>query len=94
MVLRKVGKLAYELELINTWKTHPVVSVVHLEKVDSKGPFGRTPPRPPPVVEEQFPDETDRYEVEYILDKRVSRDKNPIVRYLVHWTGRPPEFDI
>jgi len=30
-ILRKVGRLAYELRIPKTWKIHPIISIVNLE---------------------------------------------------------------
>ncbi|OGM40970.1 hypothetical protein ABOM_010505 [Aspergillus bombycis] len=97
MVLRRIGDLVYELDLPSTWKVNPVISVIHLEKgTTDKDPFGRAPSKPPPVLEERFPDDTNRFEVEAVLDKRVNlvgRSRKPVVKYLVRWVGWPPAYD-
>jgi hypothetical protein len=42
-ILRKIGSLAYELDIPDKWKIHPVISVSHLEpaKTDSAMVRGR-----------------------------------------------------
>ncbi|KAL1981340.1 hypothetical protein VTN96DRAFT_2781 [Rasamsonia emersonii] len=90
-VLERVGKLAYRLDIPATWRIHPVISVAHLEPAP-KGPdpYGRTATEPGAVLDERFPEDTDRYEVEVILDKRTrcyGRSKTPTTHYLVRWKG-------
>ena len=79
-ILEKVGRLAYRLDLPPLMKMHPVVSVAQLEPARSTPDSYERAQQPPPPVEEDGL--TDLYEIETLLDKRVSRGK---VQYLVKW---------
>ncbi|KAK4181991.1 hypothetical protein QBC35DRAFT_421463, partial [Podospora australis] len=73
-VLKKVGRLAYKLDLPESFGIHPVISVAQLTP-SPKGsdPFGRELPPPGPVEDSQSDsglEEGDRYETEIILDHR------------------------
>lgn len=35
-VTRRIGKLAYELDIPTNWKIHPIVSIAHLEPASSQ----------------------------------------------------------
>lgn len=81
LIKRKVGELAYELQIAPVMRIHPVISVAQLEPAPKDpDPFSRIrPTEPPPVVEGG-----DVFEVERVLGKRVSRKK---IQYLVKWFG-------
>jgi len=90
-VIRRVGRLAYEINLPPQWKIHPVISVAHLVPAPkSPDPFDR------PVPDSQEPaegiegddDEWKSYEVERIVDKRIVRYGNKDgIEYLVKYVG-------
>ncbi len=61
-IKRQVGQLAWELELPEHMKIHPVISCIHLEQYE-EDPFHRLPPEPKPVVV----DGQDEYVVEKLL---------------------------
>lgn len=98
-VKRRVGNLAYELELPPTMNMHPVVSVQWLTEAIPPGrdPYKRDHKLPGPVepAEEdddgEWRDEYEHYEVERIEDKRVSRGR---IDYLVKWAGWPKQFNV
>ncbi len=79
-----VGNLAYELELPESTKIHPVVSVSQLEPHPSKDPFGRTAHEEPRPV-----DGDDLYMVETLLRKRKNRATGK-TQYLIKWQGWGP----
>lgn len=86
-ILRKVGYLAYELKLSPIMRIHPVVSVAQLEPYPGEDPYQRPrPTNPPPVVDEDRPD--DSYEIEKILEKRISGNKP---QYLIKWKDYGPQ---
>ena len=92
-ILRKIGHLAYELELPNTMKIHPVISIAQLEPAPvGEDPFHRPPVNDePPAVEMEFPEENpDQYEVERIADRRKVRRH---FKYLVKWKGYGPQWN-
>ncbi|RWA03570.1 hypothetical protein EKO27_g11536 [Xylaria grammica] len=83
-VKRRVGTLAYELDLPPDYIIHPVISVAHLRPTpDGKDPFDRYIPPPGPVEADQD-GKGDLYEVEILLKHRITRGK---MSYLVKWKG-------
>jgi hypothetical protein len=91
-IKRVVSPVAYELELPNTLRIHPVFHIEKLERVKESASFAahRTPiaPSTPPDAEE---DDQKEYEVEKILDRRVVKLRNGRTRteYLVLWKDYP-----
>ena len=94
-VLKKVGNLAYKLELPDLMRIHPVISIAQLEPASdrSEDPYSRTPAQPPPPVEEEnesekldpeFTAKFPLYEIERLLGKRGS---GSTAKYLVKWKG-------
>ncbi len=91
-ILRRVGTLAYELKLPPTMKIHPVVSVAQLEPAPlaEDDPYNREQnAEPPPVENEATDDPAPAYEIERLLDRRVTRRGRgkPTTQYLVKWKG-------
>jgi len=81
-ITKKVSRLAYQLELPDSFKGHDVINIIHLKRYHGEGiTFTR-----PPAIEE------DRYEVERLIDKKetTKRGKRSI-KYLVLWKGYPKE---
>lgn len=88
-IKRKVGNLAYELNLPPTMKIHPVISVAHLDPAPrSADPFGREPPRSGPISEADAGGFSDVYEIQSLLSRRhrTVRGKRR-TEYLVKWKG-------
>ena len=77
-----IGTQAYRLELPKSMKIHPVFHVILLEPYKQSQIPGRTQEPPPPVIIEDIA----QYEVEEILDSKVSRRR---LLYLVKWKGYP-----
>lgn len=88
LIKRKVGNLAYKLQIAPVMRIHPVISIAQLEAAPKKpDSFNRMRHIvPPPVVEGG-----DVFEVERILGKRMSRKKT---QYLVKWFGYGGEHDV
>jgi len=86
-ILEKVGNLAYELQLPDDWRIHPVISVTQLELAKTD-PFDRsTSPSPPVDV-----DGEEQWEVEAIVRSELrGRGRNRRQHYLVRWKGFGPE---
>ena len=86
-VLRRVGKLAYQLELPTNWRIHPVISIAQLEPAPKDlDPFGRPTQELPSAVE--VDGETDHHEIERLLGRRYQRGRHGRTKqYLVKWKG-------
>lgn len=83
-IVRKIGRLAFELELPATLRIHPVISVAHLEKGPNVVPQGP----PPDVVYDDGDIGEGEYEVEAILACELrGRGQNRQNHYLVKWVG-------
>jgi len=83
-ITKVVGSNAYELKLPTSMKIHPLFNVVKLMPYHPDT-VGRKPPsRPPPVIKGENPG----WEVEYIKDTRLFRNK---LQYLIKWKNYPNE---
>jgi hypothetical protein len=83
-IVNKISTTAYKLDLPSTLKIHPVFHV-SLLKPYQESPRNFERPTPPPAI--FIPEtNTEEYEVETILDKRILRNKP---QYLVKWVGYP-----
>lgn len=82
-VIKQVNPVAYELDLPETLKIHPVFHVSLLEPSKPQSIPGRVLP-PPPQIELEGQEE---YEVTQILDSRFHHGQ---LQYLVDWKGYGP----
>ena len=79
-VKRQINAVAYELDLPNDLRIHPVFHVSLLEKYHRNTIPNRVVPPPLPVILNNEPE----YEVEEILDSRLCFGK---LQYLIKWKG-------
>ena len=98
LVKKRVGRLAYELDLPPAWRIHPVISVAQLEpgpRPNEPDPYSRPRPTHPASVEvEGDTPENQSYEVEKLVDKRIRKyGRTPVTQYLVRWLGYGAEYD-
>ncbi|KAF5971878.1 TY3B-TY3B protein [Fusarium bulbicola] len=90
-IKRVVNDLAYELELPDQGKIHPVISSKHLVPAHADDHVDE---QPGPVEDE--PIEENRYEVEFIVKREVryrGRRNTPFEGFMVRWKGWGPEHD-
>ena len=94
-IVKKVGRLAYKLDVPSDWRIHPVFSVAQLEPAPdpAKDPFQRLRPQhPPSVFVEGDTDRHKSFEIDRFLNKRtIRKGRGLAVEYLVRWTGYGPE---
>ena len=89
-IKRKVGKVAFELDLPEYLKIHPVISCVHLEPALPEHLGSQTSP-PPLTVEGE-----ERYLLDRIIRKEQRRRPGDGTRqtyYRVRWQGYGPGED-
>lgn len=89
-IIKKVGSLAYRLDLPPTMRIHPVISVAQLEPAatnTSQDPYGRKINAEPPPVR----NESDKYRVERVLSKRKMWNK---AHYLIKWADWGNEHNV
>ena len=85
MVLEKVGTSAYHLNLLVTWRIHPIFNETLLTPYEEGAfPNQEKDKHPPP----ELIDNHDQYEVEEILKSQKCRCR---IQYLVKWAGYPHE---
>lgn len=86
-IVKKVGRLAYKLDVPPDWRIHSVFSVAQLEPapLPAKDPFGRPfPSNPFPVFVEGDTDKVKSFEIERLLNKRqIRKGKGQAIEYLV-----------
>ena len=98
-VLKRIGRLAYQLDLPSSWEIHPVISVAYLEPAPKEDdPFNRQSHEPGPVITSNSYDPNDSapsYEIEQLLDTKVTNVRGKTkIEYLVRWLGYGPEWDV
>ena len=80
-IKKQVSKVAYELELPESLKIHPVFHVGLLKRYTEDTEFGRIPTPPEPIGIDN-----EEYEVEKIIDSKIKYRKK---YYLVKWKNFP-----
>ncbi|KAM7203063.1 hypothetical protein V8F33_002411, partial [Rhypophila sp. PSN 637] len=94
-VVRKVDRLAYELNFPESSRVHLVVSVAHLSPTpEGKDPFGREEVTPGPVQDEQGfrTEDGELYELERVADHK--KNKSGSYKYFVKWIGYGNEHNV
>ncbi|GAV67223.1 Chromo domain-containing protein/gag-asp_proteas domain-containing protein, partial [Cephalotus follicularis] len=88
LIVRKVGKVAYMVELPPKLKLHPVfhISLLKPYHSDKENPDRGESKRAPPIVTTSY-----EKEVEYIITERIVRKKRvpSYTEFLVKWKGLP-----
>ena len=97
LIIKRVGKLAYELELSSHWRIHSVIFIAQL-KPAFKGAdsFKRSRPNNSFSIEvEGDIEEWVSYEIEKLINDRVRRfGRGSLIReYLVRWKEYESEYD-
>lgn len=96
MILEKIGKISYRLELQSRWRIHNVFHASLLEPYRANTLQGRAVTRPEP---EEIEGEME-YEVEEILQSEIRSSKRKVkgrvktyrtLFYLVKWKGYPED---
>jgi hypothetical protein len=83
-IIKKIGEVAYKLELPKNMRCHPVF---HVSLLKAWNPSSRYQPPPPPlVIDGEY-----EYEVQEILDHRGSVPGKR--KFLVSWVGHGPEHN-
>ena len=93
-VLKRVGRLAYRLDLSSHWRIHPVLFIAQLEPASAShtDPFQRPEPdHSESVFVEGDIANVKSFEVERLIDRRQIKRRG--LEYLVRWRGYGPEDD-
>jgi hypothetical protein len=94
-VIQRVGRLAYRLDIPKEWDIDNVFLIAMLEPYPFPDPFERPLPPTEPI---SFDDDgVERWEVEKIVDKRVTRrgrSSRPVVEYRIRWKGFSVDRDM
>lgn len=84
-IIKRIGRLVYELDLPKEMRIHPVLSVEYLSPApDGSDPWDRRTPPPGPIIDDQHTLEDDTYETEIIMNHRAKKNG---FDYLVKWKG-------
>jgi hypothetical protein len=89
-ITKRIGKVAYRLDLPSSMKIHNVFHIDLLLPYKETEAYGPAYTRPPP----DLINEEEEYEIETIRDTRViGQGKGRKWQYLVHWKGYPSSDD-
>jgi len=86
-ITKKIGTVAYQLQLPASMKIHDVFHMDLLLPYKEMEAYGTPFTRPPPII-----DSEEEYEIEAILDSR-RKGRGRQLQYLVHWKGYPHSDD-
>ena len=96
LIKRRVGRLAYELDLLSQWKIHSIISIAHLESASvSMNSYHRSRSTHSDSV--YMKDDTEDwkfYIVKKIVNKRQRRyEKSMITQYRIKWEEYDDEWN-
>jgi hypothetical protein len=86
-MLEKIEKLIYRLDILNNWKIHSIIFVIHLESI-SKNDFYERKTKESESIEDTQRNIKDIYEIENILAKRfikIERSRKSKIQYKIKW---------
>jgi len=86
-ITKKIGTVAYQLQLPTSMKIHDVFHVDLLLPYKETEAYGMPFTHPPPII-----DSEEEYKIEAILDSR-RKGRGRQLQYLVHWKGYPHSDD-
>jgi len=86
-IIKKIGTVAYQLQLPASMKIHDIFHVDLLLPYKETEAYGMPFTRPPPII-----DSKEEYEIEAILEAR-HKGRGRQLQYLVHWKGYPHSND-
>jgi len=86
-IVKKIGTVAYQLQLPTLMKIHDVFHVDLLLPYKETEAYSTPFTHPPPIIEIE-----EEYEIEAILDSRRKGHGHQL-QYLVHWKGYPHSDD-
>ena len=93
-ILKRIGRLAYRLEIPSHWRIHPVFTVTQLKPVPppTDDPFNRQrPDHPDSVFVEKNTQRVKSFEIERLINKRETAKRDS--EYLIRWKGYDPQYD-
>lgn len=93
-VKRKIGNLAYELDIPTTWSIHPVFSVAMLEPAPTPtaDPYNRPTPKIPETTVYDDGEPHEHLIIDRLINRRITKRRGKEIRqYLVRWKDRGPE---
>ena len=94
-IVKKLGRLAYRLNMPPNWWIHPIFSVIQLELAPppAKDLFARLfPSNPLLIFVKGNTNKVKSFEIERLLNKcQVKKGKNRVIEYLVCWKRYSPE---
>ena len=89
-ILKKIDRLTYKLKISKTWKIHSVISMTHLKSAFSENDSYEKQKIEPDSVEIDDGDDSDFYEIEKIIAKRViyidrKRRRRALSQFRMKW---------
>ena len=86
-VVKRIGRLAYKLDIPTDWKIHPVISVAHLEPasmaMNGQSGVSSTFPNPLTADESKFPVSMDRI----VAKRKIKQNDKWLTEYRIRFDG-------